>query len=220
MATNRCGIYRIYNTVNGKSYIGKDVRFPVRVRQHFKGLEEGLHYNTHFQRSFDKYGREAFQFELIEKCEKEELAEREKHHINSYNSLEKGYNMTAGGDGTTGRKWTKKQYETMKVKMKGNKYGVGNKSHTGLKHTKETKDKIARNHARLGKFGSDNVLSKTLYQYSKDGKFIAEYIGLSEVCRKFNIKTGSMSSCLKGKSKTCVGYKWFYEFKGEILSND
>lgn len=51
-------------------------------------------------KAFNKYGIENFTFEIIEEIEDEGLlSEREKHWITYYNSFEKGYNMTLGGDG-------------------------------------------------------------------------------------------------------------------------
>ena len=44
-----------------------------------------------------KDGVENFSFELLEKCDKNELNEREIYWIDFYRSQEHGYNMTKGG---------------------------------------------------------------------------------------------------------------------------
>lgn len=56
-------------------------------------------------------------------------------------------NMTAGGDGVPNR--SPETNARISHAMAGNKYGLGNKSHTGQKHSLETKEKMSRSH--LGK---------------------------------------------------------------------
>ncbi len=60
----------------------------------------------------------------------------------SFDSLQNGYNMTAGGEGMEGYKWTEEQTLIMREKMKGNKYGLGNKSNLGMKKSEESKIKV------------------------------------------------------------------------------
>lgn len=137
-----CGIYGIYNDVTGEFYIGKAVDIFKRKVEHFKALERNTHYNTFIQNSFNKYGGENFRFTIIEECSKEQLDNLEKYYIECYDSFNSGFNLTTGGDGVCGRKWNENQYKVMKEVMKGNQYGKGNSSHTGLTLSQETKDKI------------------------------------------------------------------------------
>lgn len=135
-------IYQIYNTDNGKLYIGKAVDVFKRKVEHFDMLETNSHYNQHLQKSFNKHGREKFRFQIIEECKECELYEKEIYYIQIYDSFNSGYNQTLGGDGVSGRKWTENQYRVMSEKMKGNRYGLGNKSNLGLKKSEETKEKV------------------------------------------------------------------------------
>ena len=59
------GIYKITNKVNGKFYIGSSVDLKDRWRRHRSHLKNGSHVNTHLQRSYNKYGKEAFIFETF-----------------------------------------------------------------------------------------------------------------------------------------------------------
>ncbi len=138
-----CGIYEIYNIIDGKVYIGQAVDIFKRKVSHFKMLEEDCHYNKHLQRAFNKYGKECFKFQILEECEEVELNSREVYNIEIFDSFYTGYNQTLGGDGLVGRKWNSNQHDTMSIKMKGNSYGIGNKSHIGLTHPQEIKDKIS-----------------------------------------------------------------------------
>ncbi len=75
------GIYQIRNLKNGKVYIGSTTRkFWARKREHFNDLKHEKHDNPHLQNSYNKYGREEFEFEVLEKCSVIVLGEREKFH--------------------------------------------------------------------------------------------------------------------------------------------
>lgn len=100
----KTGIYKIENKVNGKIYIGQARNIEDRWKNHKSCLNSGKHDNTYLQRSWDKYGKDNFTFEVIEECKIEKLNELEIKYIRIYNSYTKfknsnGYNMTLGGDG-------------------------------------------------------------------------------------------------------------------------
>ncbi len=63
------GIYKITNTVNGKTYVGQSSDLAYRNRKHFASLRGGYHGNSHLQRAWDKYGEEAFRFDVLEMVE-------------------------------------------------------------------------------------------------------------------------------------------------------
>lgn len=69
------------------------------------------------------------------------------------------------------------------------------------------------NHAfRIGltkkRYGVDNKFSKKVYQYTKDGKFVAEHVSGAEVERIFGITKFHIYACCNGKRKTTGGYVW------------
>ena len=106
-----CGIYRIENLVNHKSYIGQSVNIYDRWVLHKWKLNNGKHKNHHLLRSWIKYGSNNFEFTIIEQCNEDELNEREIYWINYYNSYSNGYNQTKGGDGCSGKIWSDEERE-------------------------------------------------------------------------------------------------------------
>jgi len=114
-----CGIYKITNTENGRIYIGQSTNIPYRWAGHVSQLVTGKHGNTGLLEDFQKMGADVFTADVIEKCAKELLCERERHYISLYyqegHSL---YNATKDSNGQTylfvkngGKRWVW-DYET------------------------------------------------------------------------------------------------------------
>jgi group I intron endonuclease len=91
------GIYKITNTTNNKVYIGSSVNISNREYKHFWMLNKGIHDNEYLQKSYNKYGKDVFVFEVVEYCEPNELIETENKFITLYesNNLKNGYNLAS-----------------------------------------------------------------------------------------------------------------------------
>jgi hypothetical protein len=123
-----------------------------------------------FYDAIRKYGWESFEWIIIEEYNtsskeelKEILCEREAYWISKNKTYlrEYGYNMTLGGEGILGYKYTDKQKENLSIRMSGKNNPMYGKKHTiesieknrnsniGKKHTEETKKKMSE--VRKGK---------------------------------------------------------------------
>ncbi len=80
------GIYVIRNKANGKIYIGSSKNIRRRMYEHQSELRRGIHDNDHLQKAWHKYGDDAFEFEVLEKCEVAMLTEREQYWIDKTDS--------------------------------------------------------------------------------------------------------------------------------------
>lgn len=89
-------IYQITNTVNGKFYIGSTKNISKRMSTHFRQLKKGTHHSIYLQRSFDKYGIDAFEYCVIEECPDNILLSREEEILTEINPP---YNMTTKASG-------------------------------------------------------------------------------------------------------------------------
>lgn len=79
----KSGIYKILCKKNKKIYIRSAVNLHGRWCTHLWRLKKNIHLNLHLQFAFNKYGEKAFKFEVLEECERENLIEREQHHIDT-----------------------------------------------------------------------------------------------------------------------------------------
>lgn len=151
-----CGIYSITNIKNGKRYIGKtQMNFGDRFDSHKSLLRNNKHFNTKLQNAWNKYGEDNFVFDVVEVVEDkqnlEKFNELEIGYIQSFNSINDGYNITLGGDGAAGKPMaesTKRKIgEKNRVNMLGRKASEStkakmSKSHKGFTHSKESIEKI------------------------------------------------------------------------------
>ena len=93
-------IYKIYNDVNDKLYIGKTLStIEERFKQHCYDKTKRAYEKRPLYNAMNKYGDKYFHIELIEECDIELLAQRECYWIEYYNTYHNGYNATKGGDG-------------------------------------------------------------------------------------------------------------------------
>ena len=91
-------IYLISNTVNDKLYVGQTIqKLSKRFNGHCCYSKNDRSANMYIKRAIHKYGRDKFKIELIEECPVNLLNEREKYWISFYDTYNKGYNLTKGG---------------------------------------------------------------------------------------------------------------------------
>lgn len=104
-------IYKIYNDVNDKIYIGQTISdLQTRFSQHKYDAKKHLR-NMYIHKAIRKYGIEHFNIKEIEKitesCKQElinTLNEREMYYIQKYNTTDStiGYNLSIGGSNNGG----------------------------------------------------------------------------------------------------------------------
>ena len=127
------GIYKIVNTENGNFYIGSSKYIHRRWHNsHVKNLVENRHSNCHLQNAWNKYGEEAFTFDILEEIETVELlAIREQAWFDTLNRVHPVYNQSKIV-----------QSPRLGIKVSDETRRKLRESHLGQRHTEEAKRKI------------------------------------------------------------------------------
>ena len=153
-----CGIYYIFNLVNGKFYIGSAKSVEDRIREHFVALEKNYHTNKHLQFAYNKYGGDNFEIVLLEECNKEDLLICEQQYLDKYWNSGILYNLCPTAGSTLGFKHSEHSIKKMRDSQKGNK------NSTGAVRSEETRRKLRE--ANIGKSSGNkgNVYSEKTKQ--------------------------------------------------------
>ena len=85
------GIYRIWNTESNKCYIGASIHIYTRWNQHRSALKKDVHRNEHLQNTWNAYGDEKFNFDILERCSIELLEVCEQCWIDRYKASDREY---------------------------------------------------------------------------------------------------------------------------------
>ena len=228
------GIYKITNLKNDLVYIGQTVNFGIRRRDHWSDKT-----NDDLHNDIQKLGREYFKFEIIEKCDVDQLDEREKYWIEYYDSYNMGYNNTEGG---SGNKLNAKNSQCMPVyayNLDGTFAAEYYSIASAMRELNMKSNNITRciihndNHHHSGGFMwrtyktdqipafEKNLGGKSIYCYDLNTRlFVKEYKTVTEagieLCGK---RTSHICSAANGSRKSACGFLWSYE-KFERLPDD
>ena len=173
---------------NGKVYIGITSQNPLyrwRSGYGYKG-------NKHFFAAIVKNGWDNFKHEILyADLTKEEACEKEIELIEFYksNNPNCGYNNSIGGQCS----------------------GLG----THRQHSKETIEKIKRNHKGTKGYHFSNQQKMNISMSKNAAKKSVKCIelnlvfpSLTEAAKHFGVSYENISSCCHGKLKTSAGYHW------------
>lgn len=201
-------IYKITNTINQKSYIGKTEQAdPLRRwKEHLREARKKRSATRALYRAIRKYGEEHFIFEVLE--ETDTPSEREKHYIKKYNTYKKGYNETLGGDGTS--------YIDLSDGDVCNFY-LGRKSVAATADEfncdRATIEKILlRNKVKIISSGQliRDIRKRRVAQVDLNtGKIIEIFDCAADANKKFNASKHIPDVC-NNKRKSCCGFGWQY----------
>lgn len=191
-------IYIITNSINGKVYVGQTIQtLQKRWQEHCRKGFSTSERNMRIKRAINKYGKENFQIIELERCNAEELDEREIYYISLYDSYNKGYNSTKGGkSGAKGLKLNKEQQNSCTELYKlgfslreiAKEFGVDKAT---VKHIIEINN-IALRTTRTYKLSQEDRLA-----IIEDSKTMSR----KEMLNKWHISKSYLSQLLNGKRR-------------------
>ena len=170
-------VYKITNKVNGMLYIGMTTKsIDCRWKMHLNWAKSMKPYKIH--EALNAFGKDSFIIEQIDSTEDfKKLKELEKKHIKFYNCIyPNGYNLTAGGQGVLGFKFSEERKLKLSAagKIRGNANMITKEaieksriSRTGQKRTAFQKITISTN--RIGK----GLLNDGARKHSKEKVILA-----------------------------------------------
>ena len=164
------GVYSVVCKINNKRYVGSSVNVGARLCNHFN-RDAKKYQNKEFYKDVLKYGRSAFVWELLEKCERENLIERERFY---FDKLKPEYNFM------------RPEYCSFCSQM------VRDKARETCR-SKEFREKKSRQYSTdyyRNLFSSiQNERKRKVNMYSKDGFFITSFNSMMDCQRYLNEHT-------------------------------
>ena len=196
-------VYRHISPV-GKVYIGITCQ---KVERRWKN---GLGYrdSTHIFRAIMKYGWSNFKHEILfTNLTEKEAIYWEQELIRHYKGLGISYNITDGGEGTSGFRHsseTKSEMSKSKIQFYSNKEHRKHLSNAG-KRNKGNK------YNRKSGFTKGFYQMRNVLQFSLSGEYISKYKSAREASIQTDSNYCQILKCLKGRGKTANNFIWKYE---------
>lgn len=150
------GIYKILHKPSGKFYIGQSVNVRIRWAEHRRKLRNNDHHNPKLQSYFNKYGIGAFEFQLVEECNADELDAREQYYLDK----KPWFNVAVYASAPTrGRTFSKEVVEKRAKQLRGRAISAEHKQNIskakkGVKQTEKHKQALSK--VRKGKLRPTN----------------------------------------------------------------
>ena len=200
-------IYKIYNDINDKIYIGKtNYLLEKRFKEHIKDSRKKLK-NRPLYNAMNKYGSEHFKIELIEECSEQIVNDREKYWIEFLQTFKYGYNATLGGEGRAYLDYEliyATYLETNSIKETALIVSCDEKSVSTILDTYGISKEDKIKNMSLKKSNIVAMIDK------KTNKIIKVFNGTREAGRFLNKKHQNIQGACQGKRKSAYGYKWKY----------
>jgi len=217
----RSGIYQIVNSENGKRYVGSTVCFRTRFNTHRLQLNKGAHHSSYLQRAWDKYGPDAFKFQIVMICAPEDNIFFEQRAMDAFESTNDllGYNVAPAAGSQLGFKHSDKSKKAMSVGRTGLKrteaqkigqsraqrqrtdvktHHFDGRDQTVLQWAEELgwiKDVLAR---RISEMGVEEALTRPHCMVDEDYRLTAEFEGetstLMDLSKKYDVNYGMLKN--------------------------
>lgn len=230
-----CGIYKLTFIGTNLLYIGKSLNIEARYKKHCSLLVGSKHYNKDITSMYVRYGLP--ELTILEETASDTslMNSREVHWIACLNTYRKGLNRTVGGDGggngvdSENTRYTKEEIlkvfttivnnPTMSLKdvtsLCNVSYSTVSNIATGARHVWLSMEYPEKYALMLSLVDSRNGYSHTakargiIYPpiISPEGIIYAQIDNVSKFAREQHINNSNLSEVLKGKRKTCQGWR-------------
>ena len=206
-----CCVYKLTNTLTGRFYVGSTFNLKSRMKYH--RYSHNRNPNRELGADIEKYGWDAFKVEILERCSRDNVRERERFYIESLRAVEVGYNMVKSTtysdlmkDMNT-KNWADPAYRETRSRQ----------SSEVQKARLQNPEYLAEKSAQLKRF--TDTLKKPVGMYTKYGELLRTFGGTREAERwlisqgitKSRNASSAIADCANGgRHKSVYGYVWRY----------
>lgn len=207
-------VYLRTNKINGKQYVGQTENFKNREKD-WKCLK-ARYGSYYFTKDRNKYGIENFDVKILAEVDsREEAWGLEQKFIKELNTMfPNGYNMSYGGEKSSGYKHSEEQKKIWSIKRKGKHNSPSTEFKKGMtpwmKGRKMSEDH--REKDRLTHLGKISPKRRPVVQLTLDGKYIKEFSHLMAAAIELGFKSDeSIRKACKESWRTSGGFKWMFK---------
>lgn len=206
-----CCVYKLTNTVTGRFYVGSTINFHSRIKYHHFSHQHNP--NKELGADIEKFGWDAFKVEILERCTRDNVRERERFYIDSLRAVDVGYNVTKATNysdfmkGLNAKNWKNPEYRADRSRA----------SSALQKQRLQNPEYLAEKSRQLKRY--TDTLKKPVGMYTKDGILLHTFNGTREAERwliaegitESRNASSAIADCAKGgRHKTVYGYVWRY----------
>lgn len=194
-----------HTSPSGKCYIGitsKNVeeRWGTNGNKYTVLNKNKKYKHPFFANAILKYGWDNIQHEILHtNLSFYSACELEKYYIEFYKKLQLSYNITDGGEGSSGHRMS----EEAKQKLSQSHFGKKQSSEAVLK-------RVLKNTGKRRTPEQKAKTSKKINQYNLNGDFVNTFFGIREASRITGINSSHIGDCCNKKRKSAGGYLWSF----------
>lgn len=214
--SEKSGVYKLTNKINGKIYIGKAINILKRITEH-KNEKRKI---SILYKAIKKYGWENFEVEILQDfdyIDNLELFALETAYIDFFDSIyrEKGYNINLFGTGSVNFRHSEETKKKISLANKGRLLGENHPLY-GKHQTQETINKIIQ--SKLGKKPEKAIIASILARNRKikqldlkTNEVIKIWSSIKEAANTLGFRHQFLWRVLNNIRKSYKGYGWQYE---------
>lgn len=197
-------VYKVISPSN-KVYIGITSKtLHKRKLDHYQCAHKGYR-KSKFQKALNKYKKNLI-WTILDKVDSwKKACELEKLYIQKYDSFNRGYNCTLGGEGNFGAKHTELTKQKLSKAHKGKKFSEEHKKALSLGQKKYRKNK--NNRTKMAKERG----AKPFLVFDLKGNFINEYLCKSLCAEELQIDRSNIRKILNKKRNYAKNYTFIYK---------
>jgi group I intron endonuclease len=184
----KSGVYQIRNLTNNRRYIGSATDLKDRWRCHRRDANAQTHHSVVLQRAWNKYGADAFVFEVLLYCDPKDCLMYEQIAFDHYKPE---YNICKMAGSSLGAKWR----EESKQKRRGSGHPM-----YGKHHSQSARTSIGMA-SSLRHGGSDNPAAKLTEDMVVQIKHLmTNGVGNTTIATQFNVTESTIRSIKTGRT--------------------